>query len=235
MLCTTPQRGHHLCEHLKNVKTEQKDTNEKLKSLSRACTLPQSQLPILLTTFLLLYCFQAALALGLSTTARAFAQSTRQTGQLDLLHVLYRFILGILQQVSLSLQTGRKSKEGGYGPGPGATLLCFLWDADKGWTRPRPMCSFSLGHTQSSFQAWLEDLLFSSRTSNLASPAHCMLVCSCSLWFLSGDLMWSHWGHLNLPYHGLRLCSLLQFLLSQTKISRFWRRWEKVFVHKTEN
>lgn len=69
----------------------------------RACALPSSQLPVLLTTFLLLYCFQAALALGLCATARAFTQSTRQTGQLDLFHVLYGFILGILQQVSLSL------------------------------------------------------------------------------------------------------------------------------------
>lgn len=99
-------------------------------SLTRACALPRSQLPILLATFLLLYCFQAALALGLGTTARAFTQSTRQTGQLDLLHVLYSFILGVLQQVSLSLQTARKNNV--MGQAHAVALLCFLRDADKG-------------------------------------------------------------------------------------------------------
>lgn len=46
-----------------------------------------SQLPVLLTALLLLYGFQAALALGLGTAAGGLAKCTRQARQLDLLHV----------------------------------------------------------------------------------------------------------------------------------------------------
>lgn len=58
------------------------------KNGERLGTAPSgSQLPILLTTLLLLYGFQAALALGLGTTAGSLAEPTRQARQLDLLHV----------------------------------------------------------------------------------------------------------------------------------------------------
>lgn len=46
--------------------------------------------------------------------ASSFAQSAGQAGQLDLLHVLQGFILGVLQEVTLALrthrQTGRESQ-----------------------------------------------------------------------------------------------------------------------------
>lgn len=62
-----------------------------------------SQPPILISSILLLYCLQAAFCLGIRLPTSSFAQSTRQARQLDLLHVLQGFVLGILQEISLAL------------------------------------------------------------------------------------------------------------------------------------
>ena len=77
----------------------------------RHCCGSGSQPPIVLTALLLLYGLQAALTLHLSTTAGSFTEAARQARQLDLLHVFYGFILGVLQQVSLALQTSRNKHQ----------------------------------------------------------------------------------------------------------------------------
>lgn len=73
-----------------------------------------SQPPILISCILLLYCLQAPFWLCICMPASSFAQSAGQAGQLDLLHVLQGFILGVLQEVTLALrthrQTGRESQ-----------------------------------------------------------------------------------------------------------------------------
>lgn len=66
-------------------------------------------------------------------SASSFAQSAGQTGQLDLLHVLQGFILGVLQEVTLALrmhtQTGRESQGSHTLLGTkskNTTLMCLL-------------------------------------------------------------------------------------------------------------
>lgn len=68
-----------------------------------------SQPPILISCILLLYCFQAPFWLCICMPASSFAQSAGQAGQLDLLHVLQGFILGVLQEVTLALRTHRQT------------------------------------------------------------------------------------------------------------------------------
>lgn len=105
-MSNTPQRAS-FCELLKSLKKEnQKETPERWgEGWVGVSALLRSQLPILLAALLLLDGFQAAFALGFCSTAGCFAKSTGQARQLDLLHVFYSFILGILQQISLALQT----------------------------------------------------------------------------------------------------------------------------------
>lgn len=70
-----------------------------------------SQPPILISSVLLLYCLQAPFCLGICLPAPSFAQSARQARQLDLLHVLQGFILGVLQEISLALGMHRHAGE----------------------------------------------------------------------------------------------------------------------------
>lgn len=70
-----------------------------------------SQSPILISGILLLYCLQAPFCLGICLPTPSFAQSTRQARQLDLLHVLQGFVLGVLQEISLALGMHRHAGE----------------------------------------------------------------------------------------------------------------------------
>lgn len=70
-----------------------------------------SQPPILISSVLLLYCLQAPFCLGICLPAPSFAQSARQARQLDLLHVLQGFVLGVLQEISLALGMHRHAGE----------------------------------------------------------------------------------------------------------------------------
>lgn len=70
-----------------------------------------SQPPILISSIPLLYCLQAPFCLGIRLPAPSFAQSTRQACQLDLLHVLQGFVLGVLQEISLALGMHRHAGE----------------------------------------------------------------------------------------------------------------------------
>lgn len=70
-----------------------------------------SQPPILISSILLLYCLQAPFCLGIRLPAPSFAQSARQACQLDLLHVLQGFVLGVLQEISLALGMHRHAGE----------------------------------------------------------------------------------------------------------------------------
>jgi len=68
-----------------------------------------SQPPVLVSGVLLLYRFQAPLGLGVSVPAASPAQPARQARQLDLLHVLQGFALGVLQEVPLALRMHRQT------------------------------------------------------------------------------------------------------------------------------
>lgn len=177
-----------------NYKNENQSPWEGRVSVS---VLPGSQLPVLLTTVLLLYCFQAALALGFSTTAGGFTQSTRQAGQLDLLHVFYSFILGILQQVSLSLQTGRNSKEDSLGPGSLIRGMLYILSALSKWgNRPRP--------ANSPFQGLLRVFAWFIKGLQFQDPNLTLLNWFCGCWQsleipMMGNPLFMHWGQLILP------------------------------------
>lgn len=68
-----------------------------------------SRPPVLISRILLLYRLQAPFGLGVCVPAPRFAQSTRQARQLDLLHVLQGFVLGVLQEISLALRMHRQT------------------------------------------------------------------------------------------------------------------------------
>lgn len=86
-----------------------------------------SQPPVLISGILLLYCLQAPFWLGIRLPTSSFAQSARQARQLDLLHVLQGFVLGVLQEVSLALRmqtdTQETVRDRTHRSGPKAAIL----------------------------------------------------------------------------------------------------------------